>query len=123
LLRYEDLIADAARELRKVVDFLALSATPEQIAQAVERSSADRMRQLEKGPVQHSLFKGTRNDLSFVRAAGSGGWRKDLPAPQVARIEAAWGHLMQHLRYELSSQPAEVREYASLGIPGTPGGD
>ncbi len=119
LLRYEDLIADAARELRKAVDFLALSASPEQIAQAVERSSADRMRQLEKGPVQHSLFKGTRNDLSFVRAAGSGGWRKDLPAPQVARIEAAWGHLMRHLGYELSSQPAEVREYASLGTLGS----
>ena len=120
LLRYEDLIADAARELRKVADFLALSASPEQIAQAVERSSADRMRELEKGQVQHSLFKGSRNDLSFVRAAGSGGWRKDLPAPQVARIEFAWGHLMRHLGYELSSQPAEMREYASLGVPDCP---
>jgi len=118
LLRYEDLLADAARELRKVVDFLPLSASPEQIAQAVERSSADRMRQLEQGQAQHSLFKGSRKDLSFVRAAGSGGWRKDLPAPLVARMEAAWGHLMRHLGYELSSQPAEVREYASLGIPG-----
>ncbi len=118
LLRYEDLLADTARELAKVVDFLALSASPEQIAQAVERSSADRMRKLEQAQKEHSLFKGSRKDLSFVRAAGSGGWRKDLPAPLVARMEAAWGHLMRHLGYELSSQPAEVREYASLGIPG-----
>lgn len=48
LLRYEDLVADTARELAKVASFLQLAAGPEQIAQAVERSSADRMRQLEK---------------------------------------------------------------------------
>jgi len=121
LLRYEDLIADTARELVKVVNFLHLSAVEQQIAQAVERSSADRMRKLEKAQAgKHTLFKGTRNDLSFVRAAGSGGWRNDLPAPQVARIEAAWGHLMHHLGYELTSQsPEEGREYASLGIPGS----
>jgi len=109
LLRYEDLVADTARELAKVVAFLDLSAGPERIAQAVERSSADRMRQLEKRqPDKNELMKGSRKDLSFVRAAGSGGWRSDLPAPMVARIEAAWGSLMQHLGYELSSQtPAE----------------
>jgi hypothetical protein len=109
LLRYEDLVADTARELAKVVAFLDLSAGPEQIAQAVERSSADRMRQLEKRqPDKNELMKGSRKDLSFVRAAGSGGWRSDLPAPMVAQIEAAWGSLMQHLGYELSSQtPAE----------------
>lgn len=118
LLRYEDLLADAARELAKVVEFLHLSASPEHIAQAVERSSADRMRKLEQAQKQHTLFKGSRKDLSFVRAAGSGGWRNDLPALQVARMEAAWGHLMQHLGYELASQPTEMREYASLGTPG-----
>jgi len=109
LLRYEDLVADTARELAKVVAFLDLSAGPERIAQAVERSSADRMRQLEKRqPDKNELMKGSRKDLSFVRAAGSGGWRSDLPAPMVAQIEAAWGSLMQHLGYELSSQtPAE----------------
>jgi len=119
LLRYEDLLADTARELAKVVTFLQLSASPEQIAQAVERSSADRMRKLEKEqPDRNTLMKGSRKDLSFVRAAGAGGWRSDLPAPQAARIEAAWGHLMQHLGYELSSQPlVEPREYASLPIP------
>jgi hypothetical protein len=118
LLRYEDLVADTARELSKVVDFLHLSAGPEEIAQAVERSSADRMRELEKAQKdKNGLFKGSRNDMSFVRAAGSGGWRKGLPAPMVAKIEAAWGPLMQHLGYELSTRSAsDAREYASLGV-------
>jgi hypothetical protein len=121
LLRYEDLVADTARELAKVVAFLHLAAGPEQIAQAVERSSADRMRKLEKTQT-HGLTKGSRKDLSFVRAAGSGGWRSDLPAPMVAKIEAAWGPLMRHLGYELSSQPpSDTRDGEYLGIlSGTP---
>jgi hypothetical protein len=120
LLRYEDLVADTARELAKVAAFLQLSAGPEQIAQAVERSSADRMRQLEKKQTdKNALVKGSRKDLSFVRAAGAGGWRSELPAPMVARIEAAWGPLMQRLGYELSSQPAtQEQDYATEGIVG-----
>jgi hypothetical protein len=123
LLRYEDMIADTADELGKIVKFLGIAAGPEQIAQAVERSSADRMRKLEQEQTdQCSLTKGSRKDLLFVRAAGSGGWRSDLPAAMVGKIEAAWGPLMRHLGYELSSQsPSEARDYESLGIlSGTP---
>jgi hypothetical protein len=116
LLRYEDLVADTARELAKVATFLHLDAGPQQIAQAVERSSADQMRKLEKAqPNKNELMKGSRKDLSFVRAAGSGGWRADLLAPMAARIEEAWGPLMRHLGYELSSQSAsEAREYEGM---------
>ena len=76
------------------------------------------MRELEKAQKdKNGLFKGSRNDMSFVCAAGSGGWRKGLPVPMVAKIEAAWGPLMQHLGYELSTQSsAEGREYAYLGV-------
>ena len=123
LLRYEDMVADTARELTKVVAFLNLSVSPEQIAQAVERSSADRMRKLEQTQTDlQGLTRGSRKDLSFVRAAGSGGWRSDLPASMVEKIEAAWGPLMRHLGYELSSQSSlEKRYYESPGIlSGTP---
>jgi sulfotransferase family protein len=117
LLRYEDLVADTARELGKIVAFLHLAAGPELIAQAVERSSAESMRKLEKKqPDKNELMKGSRKDLSFIRAAGSGGWRKDLPAPEAARIEAAWGPLMQRLGYELSSASAEARESDAFGV-------
>jgi len=118
LLRYEDLVADTARELAKVVDFLQLPAGLGEIARAVERSSADAMRKLEKAqPDKNTLMKGSRKDITFVRAAGSGGWRHDLPAAQAARIEAAWGPLMQHLGYELSSPSArEMRDSDSRGV-------
>jgi Sulfotransferase domain len=110
LLRYEDLVADTPRELAKIVAFLNLPASQQQIAQAVERSSADQMRKLEKTQTDKSgLTKGSRKDLSFVRAAGSGGWRSELPAPMVAEIEAAWGPLMRHLGYEVNSQSEAAR--------------
>lgn len=121
LLRYEDLVADTARELMKVVEFLHLTMSPEQIRNAVERSSADQMRKLEETQTnKNELMKGSRKDLTFVRAARAGGWRSDLPAPMVARIEAAWGDLMQHLRYELSSplvQNSTLRSFRSFEHP------
>lgn len=118
MLRYEDMIADTPRELRKIVAFLTLSTTEEQIAQAVEKSSAGRMRKLEQAQSEDcGLTKGSRKDLSFVRAAGSGGWRKDLPMPMVEKLEAAWGPIMRHLGYELATQaPSEARDYAALGV-------
>ena len=118
LLRYEDMLADTVRELTKIAAFAGIAATPQQIAQAVERSSAARMRKLEETKTdQCDLTKGSRKDLSFVRSAGAGGWRSELPASMVESIEAAWGPLMQHLGYELSSHlPSKARNYESLGI-------
>jgi hypothetical protein len=120
LLRYEDMIADTAREMEKIVKFIGIASGPEQIVQAVERSSAGRMRQLERAQTdQCDLTKNSRKDLSFVRAAGSGGWKSDLPQPMVGKIEAAWGSLMRCLGYELTSQsPLEARDFESLGILG-----
>jgi hypothetical protein len=122
LLRYEDLVADTARELMKVVEFLRLTTSPEQIHRAVERSSADHMRKLEETQTnENELMKGSRKDLTFVRAARAGSWRSELPAPMVASMEAAWGHLMQHLRYELSSHPpVENQNCGPFGMLSTP---
>lgn len=101
LLRYEDMVEDTARELTKVAAFLGVSATPETIAQAVERSSADRMRTLEKSQAQlFTSTKNTRQDIPFVRAAKAGGWRAALPEELALQLDQAWGNLIQWLGYE-----------------------
>ena len=107
LLRYEDMLADTARELARVVGFLQLPVTPEQITHAIERSSADRMRKLEKLQADSNSILRGRADLPFVRAAASGGWQKDLPTAMVEKIEAAWGPLMRHLGYEMAAVGSE----------------
>jgi hypothetical protein len=118
LLRYEDMVEDTGRELAKVATFLGVSATPETIAQAVERSSADRMRTLEKSQAQlFTSTKNTRQDIPFVRAAKAGGWRSALPEDLALQLDQAWGPLIQWLGYESvvpnASQVAKD-QYASL---------
>ncbi len=102
LLRYEDMLDDAARELAKVAAFLEIPPDPERIANAVKRSSADEMRKMEKSQAHlWSSTKETRQDVPFVRSAKAGGWRESMPEAAVAELEAAWGHLMTYLGYEL----------------------
>jgi hypothetical protein len=116
LLRYEDMVADTVKELAKIAAFLGMPADREQIAQAVERSSVQSMRSMERAQT-NQLTKGSRKDLSFIRSAGAGGWKSELPAAMVARIETAWGPLMRRLGYHLSSQAmpeGQALEYLGL---------
>jgi hypothetical protein len=103
LLRYEDMVEAPERELAKVAALLKLDITPERLSRAVELSSADRMRRLEKE--QHGVWtqtSNTRADKPFVRAAASGGWREALSSAAVAEIEQTWGAAMQSFGYTLS---------------------
>jgi hypothetical protein len=103
LLRYEDMLANTQTELAKIGAFLGVPTSPEQLAVAVENSSADVMRRLEKAQYgSWSTTKNTRPDLPFVRAAKSGNWKTDLPESLIVQIETAWGPLMKRLGYTLS---------------------
>jgi hypothetical protein len=104
LLRYEDMQARTVEESTKIAAFLGLDSNPKRVARAVELSSADRMRKLEKEQAhQWKETKGTRQDKPFVRKAVSGGWRTALPKRSVAQIESAWGEIMRSLGYELTT--------------------
>jgi len=123
LVRYEDMVSDAGRELARVATFLKIDAKPEQIARAVALSSADQMRQLEKTSAHlWSTTKATRQDVPFVRSATSGGWRSSLPKSSVAVIEGAWGSLMRWLGYELSPgvEPNQSSSRFHESVLGTP---
>jgi len=115
LLRYEDMVSDTPRELSKVALFLAINATADRIRQAVERSSADNMRSMEKKESEAWVVtKGRRKDIPFVGAATAGGWKTKLPEPCVAQIEAAWGPLMKWLGYELVTNAAAAAGAESM---------
>jgi hypothetical protein len=101
LLRYEDMIADTARELAKVASFLGIEVDPQRIGNAVEQSSADQMRKLEAAQgLKWSSTRKTRQDIPFVRTAKAGNWRSALPESALEIIENAWGPLMRWLKYE-----------------------
>lgn len=110
LLRYEDMIADPEKELSRVAVFLGIDPEPAIIQQAVQKSTADRMREMEKTQSKDwAATKNHRTDIPFVRTATSGGWKEKLPPQCTAQIEDAWGDLMTKLGYELTTAIAAPR--------------
>ena len=118
LIRYEDLLANPRAELAKLAPVLRIDVSPERVERAIQLSSAQNMRSLEKQQWQQwTATKGSREDIPFVREAKAGGWRKQLSSTSVERIETAWGATIESLSYELSAgQPVRStieRPYAA----------
>jgi hypothetical protein len=104
LLRYEDMMQRPVDELSRIAAFLGISRTADELSRAVERSSADRMRELEEKQADVWVnTKKTRKDIPFVRTAKTGGWKQSLSVNLAQEIESAWGPTMQRLGYRLSS--------------------
>jgi len=100
LILYEDLLRQTPNELARMAKLLKIEPAADRLALAVERSTADRMRQLERVEgSQWASTKGTRQDISFIRAAKDRQWRTALPEACVAQIQGAWGDLMESLGY------------------------
>jgi alcohol sulfotransferase len=92
LLRYEDLRADPQGELTRLLAFLQLEATPDQVAAAVEHASFENMKKIEGS---QKLVSGGRmaprdrsNPDSYkVRRAKVGGYRDYFSDEQAAIID------------------------------------
>ena len=111
LLRYEDLLADPAKQLATLAPMLGIEPSLARIERAVQLSSASHMQSLEKKQSQQWVAtKDTRQDIPFVREAKSGGWRNKLSPAAVQTIERAWGSTMKELGYDLVTQTSSQRE-------------
>jgi hypothetical protein len=105
LIRYEDLLEDTAHQLGRMAVFLGIGAGPGRLAAAIEHSAAGRLRKLERIESEKWVTtKGKRQDVPFIGAAKSGGWRTNLPSASAGLIESAWGDLMKSLGYNLSGR-------------------
>lgn len=72
LVRYEDLHADAAAELRRCAEFLDTGLDEEKLEQAIATGSADRMRAAER----RSPKRVSNPSIPNVRATSSKNWRE-----------------------------------------------
>lgn len=107
LLRYEDMLADVTGGASKISKFLGFGQDASRISVAVERSSLENMRKVEKAEGKKwDSTKGTRQDMSFFRSAKSGEGRATLSRESIERIERAWGPLMQSVGYAISTTDA-----------------
>ena len=99
------------QELSRIAQFLQeagfrqVDTSSEGLARAIELSSSERMRKMEKeqsGKFQQTKHR--RQDKPFVRSATTGGWKQALSETSVAQIEAAWAPIMLSLGYELTQK-------------------
>ena len=109
LLRYEDMKARPEQELARIAKYLGIDASPELLQTTLDRSSSDRMREMEKTQGKDWVStKNKRDDIPFIRTALAGAWKSQLRPESVAEIESAWGNIMAQLGYELVTRKAET---------------
>jgi hypothetical protein len=91
MVRYEDLRAEPARTLRRIIALMGASFTDEEIAEAVAFGSFDNLRQLEsKGFFRQGglTLRNPKDPESFkVRRAKVGGYRDYFTEEQAAELE------------------------------------
>lgn len=95
-VRYEDLKKDAVQTLWPVFNSIGLICTLEELTQAVERSSFERLKESE---LDRGFRETSRNTSKFFRKGRAGGWQEELAPEQVLAVEADHRHTMRLLGY------------------------
>jgi len=88
IVTYEDLLADAPAELSKILTFLEIESTPEGLEAVVAHNTVDRMRKAETDTLEVRRSAGAAEGR-FVRQASRGGWREELSAKDLDRLQPA----------------------------------
>lgn len=88
LTTYEGLSADPARELRRMLQFLGVSAGPNVVDHCVASSSFEKLSGRQRGEADNDRF---------FRRGSVGAWRDELPEDIVALLPAAAQDLMREI--------------------------
>jgi hypothetical protein len=97
-LRYEDLLSDPVDKLSATMEFLGAPVAPERAEETVRAYSAERMRERERTSQFHERKK--RQDIMFVRTAGSGDWTQVFSDRDEALFAEVTGGLLGRLGYD-----------------------
>ena len=103
-VRYEDLTESPIEKMTEIAGFLNLDRTDDQIRLAVERSSANEMRKLEKQTAHKwkALKDGDQN-IAFVGKAQPNAWESKLETEEVELIESKWKPTLERFGYSLTT--------------------
>ena len=106
IVRYEDLVADREAALRGVAGFIGAvpagdvpAGTSARLSRAVARGSFEAMRNLEGRHGAEAYAGRARGEGQFIRRGRIDGWKDEMDAADAARIEAAFGPVMERAGY------------------------
>jgi hypothetical protein len=96
VVRYEDMYEDAEATFGAVADHVRMKHTPEQLKDALERSSFDRLQRIEAA---RGFAERPSTAERFFRAGKPGQWQDALSPAQVERVVAAHRDQMGRFGY------------------------
>jgi len=95
LVRYEDLLRNTQRELKRMAEYVSLEVTDQQIDWAVKHSSFKKMRRLEETKGRPYGKRGHR----FVRSGRAGGWMEHFDERCKEIFKSSAGEMLIRLGY------------------------
>lgn len=96
VVRYEDLRAEPAPWFSRILAASGIDPDPDLIADALDRTSFDRLRAAE---AEGGFRERPVGSSAFFRRGSANGWREELTDEQVARIVTDHGAVMARLHY------------------------
>ncbi|MEE2931552.1 MAG: sulfotransferase domain-containing protein [Bacteroidota bacterium] len=102
LIRYEDLLNDGINELNKILTFLNIDISEDDVKTIYDNSSADKMRQLEKSKSlkEFNYFGDTVNHLK-VRKAKIGSYKDELSEEDILYCNTEMKGLSIYFNYKI----------------------
>ena len=100
VVKYEDLLADTAGQLRRILDATGVPADDAAVERAVRLSSFDSMKRVER---EHGLFDGGKavsEAMPFVRKGKAGDWRTVFSESDLALFWKLHGEAMRAAGYD-----------------------
>ena len=96
VVRYEDLLDDPVKHFTAIARHLGQTSTPEQIAEAIDLSTFDKLRAAED---ERDFRERSERATRFFRSGRAGGWRDELTAEQAQRVVTAHHQQMRNFGY------------------------
>jgi hypothetical protein len=97
VIRYEDMLSDTFGTFQKILQFVGMEYTPEQINKAIEASSFEALKKQEtEGGFREKPIKSN----SFFRSGKNGNWEKELNSEQIQSILAMHKEVMERYNYK-----------------------
>lgn len=98
--RYEDLIDNPAREIKKICNFLNKRISNTKIKKIINNTSFEKLNRLEKKtPLNWKDVKYNSKGFSFFRAGKKNSWKKFLTKRENEKIKLVWKRYMKIFKY------------------------
>jgi hypothetical protein len=97
IVRYEDLVNDCSKELKRILEFIGIHRTESQLKSAVKASSFKNMRRIERE--KGRLYENGGPDI-FMRSGKTGDWKDFFKLKEKMIFKSREGQFLVKLGYE-----------------------